>query len=106
MRAAHAALFVKENCMKKSLIFFLGVLLMMQNGIKAESAPTINLNHQIKVCYTNYRGETAIRSIIPIQIYWGKTDYHPHEQWLLEVFDVERNDKRIYAFKDIKEILD
>lgn len=55
----------------------------------------------IKVRYTNYRGETAVRTIIPIRFYFGKTEYHPHEQWLVEVWDVERNAMRVYALKDI-----
>ncbi len=67
----------------------------------------IHLERAIKVRYTNYRGETAIRSIIPMgEIYWGKTEYHPHDQWLLRVWDIEKNAERIYAFKDIKEILE
>jgi len=55
----------------------------------------------IKVQYTNYRGETAIRTIIPSRVFWGATEYHPEEQWLLEVYDVERKATRIYALKDI-----
>ena len=57
----------------------------------------------IKVRYTNYRGETAVRTIIPLKIYWGSTEYHPTEQWLLEVLDVERQANRIYALKEIHE---
>lgn len=64
----------------------------------------INLNHAVKVKYRNYKGEVAIRTIVPIgQIYWGKTEYHPHEQWLIKVWDVEKQAERTYAFKDILE---
>ena len=63
----------------------------------------IELNHAVKVKYKNYRGEVGVRSIIPMEIYWGQTEYHPHDQWLLKVWDVEKDAERIYAFKDIEE---
>lgn len=55
----------------------------------------------IKVEYTNYRGEKAIRTIVPGKCYFGSTEYHPHDQWLIEVWDVERKATRVYALKDI-----
>ena len=57
---------------------------------------------QISICYTNYRGETSIRQIIPLKIWFGKTDWHPQEQWLLDAIDVEKNAERSFAIKDIK----
>ncbi len=90
---------------------FLTALLLILGSIQAmemnqSSAPTmthnIQLNRAVKVQYKNYRGEVGIRSIIPMEIYWGQTEYHPHDQWLLKVWDVEKNAERIYAFKDIE----
>lgn len=72
--------------------------------IKNEITPEL-LSRAVQVRYTNWRGETAVRSVVPLEIFWGKTEYHPHEQWLLRVWDVERNAERLYAFKDIKEII-
>ena len=57
---------------------------------------------QISICYTNYRGETSIRKIIPLKIWFGKTDWHKEEQWLLDAIDVEKNVERSFALKDIK----
>ncbi len=94
--------------MIKSLIVVLGI------GVNAMHAATHNnqveitpelLQKSIQVCYTNYRGETAVRTIVPLEVYFGKTEYHPQEQWLLRVWDVEKAAERIYAFKEIKEIL-
>jgi len=80
------------------------------NGKETAKQETITispefLKHPMKVRYTNWRGETAIRTIVPLEVYFGKTEYHPEEQWLLKVWDVERSAERIYAFKEIKEIL-
>ena len=60
----------------------------------------------VKVKYKNWRSEVAVRTIIPQEKYWGKTEWHPHEQWLLKVWDVEKNAERIYAFDDILEWLE
>ena len=58
-----------------------------------------------KVKYKNYRGEVSVRTIIPKNIFFGKTDYHKEEQWLLKVWDVEKNSERVYALKDVLEWL-
>lgn len=67
------------------------------------SHPAIILDRAVNVRYKNYRGEVAVRSIVPREIYWGQTEYHPHDQWLLKVWDVEKEAERIYSFKDIQE---
>jgi predicted DNA-binding transcriptional regulator YafY len=59
----------------------------------------------ITVRYKNWHGQTALRSIIPIEVSWGSTEWHPHAQWLLKVWDIERGDYRQYALKDIIEFL-
>lgn len=59
----------------------------------------------IQVRYTNYRGQTEIRTIIPLRFCFGSTEYHPEEQWLLEVWDVQKNALRTYALKDIHQWL-
>ena len=49
-------------------------------------------NIAIKVSYKNHRGETGTRRIIPLSIFFGLTNYHPEEQWLLRVWDLDKND--------------
>jgi predicted DNA-binding transcriptional regulator YafY len=51
--------------------------------------------------YTNYRGQTADRRIIPVCIRFGSTEWHPEEQWLLDAFDVDRGADRSFALKDV-----
>ena len=59
-------------------------------------------NQTISIVYTNYRGETALRRIIPKRIYFGKTEWHPESQWLLEAFDHDKDADRTFALKDIR----
>lgn len=56
----------------------------------------------VKITYTNYKGETAERTIIPIELWFGSTEYHPEEQWLLKAFDLEKKAERNFAVKDIR----
>lgn len=55
----------------------------------------------VRIDYTNWRNERGIRTIIPQQIRWGATEWHPGEQWLLEALDVEKGVLRTFAMKDI-----
>lgn len=57
---------------------------------------------KVKIEYTNYRGEIGMRTIVPIKIWYGATDWHPENQWLLDALDVEKNANRSFAIKDIK----
>ena len=80
---------------------------MEQSMLEKEKAsvPSFEANQVIKVEYTNWRGESAIRTIVPINLKWRSTEWHPKAQWLLKVWDVDRNDYREYALKDITKFL-
>lgn len=53
--------------------------------------------------YTNHRGETGTRKVVPHALRYGIAEGHHNEpQWLLEVFDVDRQALRTYALKDIR----
>ena len=56
----------------------------------------------VAILYTNYRGETSVRTIIPKRIWFGKTDWHPEEQWILEAYDLDKGAERGFAMKDVK----
>ena len=59
----------------------------------------------IKVKYKNWKGETGIRTIIPKKVWYGHTDYHLENQWLMDVWDVDKNNIRTYAMIDILEFI-
>lgn len=56
----------------------------------------------VRIEYTNWRGETAIRKIIPLRVVFMATDWHPEEQWLLEAYDCDKGAERSFAMKDVK----
>jgi hypothetical protein len=57
----------------------------------------------VVIDYTNHRGERASRRIRPVPngIFWGKTEWHPQRQWLLDAFDYEKNAPRTFAVAQI-----
>ncbi len=62
------------------------------------------LEKQVSFTYTNWRGETKKRTVVPISIRFGISDYHEGEQWFLVAFDIEKGDLAIreFAMKDIE----
>ena len=59
----------------------------------------------VMIRYTNYRGQTALRRIIPRAIRFAATEWHPTEQWLLDAYDLDKGADRSFAMKDILEWL-
>ena len=55
----------------------------------------------VQLDYTNWEGKRAFRKVLPIEIFFGKNEWHPQEQWLLRAMDVETNEERTFAMKDI-----
>ena len=61
------------------------------------------MSKEVKILYTNWRGETAVRRILPKEIIYSSNEWHKEEQWLLVAFDVDKQADRTFALKDIKE---
>jgi len=53
-----------------------------------------------KMMYKNYKGEIRERIIIPYNLTFSTTRHHPKMQWLLEAFDCEKNETRVFALAD------
>jgi predicted DNA-binding transcriptional regulator YafY len=63
--------------------------------------PELELDKVVAIVYTNYRGETDRREIIPIRQWFGSTDWHREAQWLLDAYDLSKAANRTFAMKDI-----
>jgi predicted DNA-binding transcriptional regulator YafY len=54
--------------------------------------------------YTNYKGEVGMRKVIPLCLrfnHLGSSEKFYKDQWVLECFDLDKNDYRTFALKDI-----
>jgi len=56
----------------------------------------------VRIVYTNYKGETSVREIVPEKIWFGATESPPEPQWMLDAVDVEKKVQRSFAIKDIR----
>ena len=56
----------------------------------------------VTMVYTNYKGKTSVRKILPKEIFYGHTEWHPEDQWLLTAYDVVKEADRTFAMKDIR----
>lgn len=59
-------------------------------------------DHVVMIRYTNYRGETADRRIVPQAIRFASTEWHPEPQWLLDAIDLDKGAARSFAMRDIQ----
>ena len=55
----------------------------------------------VTIKYKNYKGKISQRKIIPKQIRYDSTKWHPKSQWLLDAFDIDKMESRSFAIKDI-----
>jgi predicted DNA-binding transcriptional regulator YafY len=59
---------------------------------------------RVKFVYTNWRGETSERQVEMYAVFWGATEWHPEPQWMLQAFDLEKREHRLFAMRDIKDV--
>ena len=55
--------------------------------------------------YRNWQNAIGIRTVKPIKIWYGKTQWHPKSQWLLKALDSDKGEERDFAVKDIIKFL-
>lgn len=59
---------------------------------------------RIKFRYTNYRGVTTERTVKVMSIEYGTTNWHPDPGFLMEASDLEKDEYRLFAMKDMSEV--
>lgn len=67
----------------------------------ADEVLKLRRNPPLTIVYTNWRGETEERTIIPIQHWYGTTEWHPAPQWMIKAFDVQLGMVRDFAWAGI-----
>lgn len=61
------------------------------------------MSKSIYIVYRNWKNDLTLRKITPYEnsFFWGSTEYHPEEQWLLKAYDEDKKADRIFAVKDM-----
>jgi len=77
----------------------------MKSIVRVDKLETKSSDNPLKVKYKNWKGEVGVRTIIPASVWYGHTEYHKTDQWLMDVWDIGKNDLRTYAMLDIIEFI-
>lgn len=78
-----------------------GMMRNIASGLSKLPAAEAPRQEPVALTYTNWRGETHTRRILPLSIWYGKTEWHLDPQWFLRARDVERGVERDFALKDL-----
>ncbi len=62
------------------------------------------MSERITFIYTNHRGETRARRVLPLSIWFGSTEWYPEPQWLLRARCLDHDAERDFALEKIKDI--
>lgn len=54
----------------------------------------------VSMDYVNYRHEYSHRLVIPELFWFGSTQYHDEDQWIMTAWDVERGVRRDFALRN------
>lgn len=63
------------------------------------------MDKTLRFTYTNYRGETSEREVVPMHMWFGESKFHEGAQWFLKAFDVAKGTLRDFAMSDMKDII-
>lgn len=56
---------------------------------------------EAKIDYTNWRGIRSTRVILPLNMWFGHSEYHKGRNWFLKAVDIEKDEIRDFLFEDI-----
>jgi predicted DNA-binding transcriptional regulator YafY len=56
---------------------------------------------ELRFRYTNWRGVTADRRVIPERIFFGTTTHHGTPQWIMVAYDLDKRESRSFALSEM-----
>ena len=56
-----------------------------------------NVDQPFSGWYKNYEGKVQWRTILPIELWYGSTEWHPAEQWFIKAYDPTKDAQRDFA---------
>jgi len=59
-----------------------------------------NPDQPFSAWYRNHAGKVQWRIILPIEVWYGSTEWHKSEQWFLKAFDPQKGEMRDFALSD------
>lgn len=68
---------------------------------EADAGEAIAKHARVALVYTNWRGITTVRRILPFYLWYGATEHHA-EQWLVRALDLDKGQVRDFALVGFK----
>lgn len=59
----------------------------------------------IEFDYVNWRGVSGHRKAEVMSTFYGSTEHHPEEQWLLKGYDMNKDAVRIFGMRDMSNVI-
>lgn len=66
----------------------------------------VKMGSFIKFGYTNWEGIVNYRTVEIKSIYYGFTEYHQQNQWLMKAWDFDKNAIRVFAMNDMVNVIE
>lgn len=66
-----------------------------------QNIPSSQQKKEITFKYKNWRGDTAVRTVIPQNIWYGESQWHSGFQWFMRAHDIEKGEIRDFALADM-----
>ena len=57
---------------------------------------------EVSILYTNWKGVTAWRRIVPQSLWVGATEFHPDVQLFMKALDLDKSETRDFSVRDIQ----
>lgn len=64
----------------------------------------IEEDNLIEFDYVNWKGEYSPRTVIVDSFFYGSNDWHIEPQWLMKAWDLQKEDFRVFAMKDMSNV--
>ena len=77
---------------------------MQLSGLPESTLLSLNGPQPVSFSYVNYKGVFKRRKAILQAVYWGSNKWHSKDQWLVIGWDLEKQEERTYALKDIMDV--
>lgn len=61
--------------------------------------------NKLKFFYRNYKGVCGYRTVEGPTMWFGSTEFHKEMQWFIRGYDLDKEDFRDFAVKDIIEFI-
>lgn len=74
------------------------------SGTTPVQGRTIKPNDRIIFQYENHRGDSGERRVVVVGFTWGSTQWHPEPGWLMTAADLDKDEFRFFAMKDMKDV--